>query len=111
MITPTVGRIVWILDRNQDGPLAAIITKVHSDTDINVCCFADTGSTQPMHHVLLVQGTSDSDINVIKPYATWMPYQKAVAKGEIPPTLHVDPKDSVRGNDLLSLQEELKKGT
>lgn len=77
MITPTVGRIVWIKYPNQEEPLAAIVTKVISDDVINVCCFADTGSTQAMHDVPLIYDTADGDYNVMAPYATWMPYQRA----------------------------------
>jgi hypothetical protein len=79
MITPTNGRIVWVHHRRFAQPLAAIVSYVHSDTAINVCCFWPDGTPMPMKNVILVQDTADSDINVIKPYATWMPYQKGQA--------------------------------
>ena len=41
-----------------------------------------------------------------EPHAEWMPYQKSVAKGEIPPTLHamppVDDAHVASGSSLFS---------
>ncbi len=79
MIKPTNGRVVWIRHRNFDQPLAATITWVHSDTLINVCAHAPSGDPWPMRDVTLVQDSGDSDINAIKPYAVWMPYQQGQA--------------------------------
>jgi len=88
-IRPTNGRMVWIHDINFAQPLAATITWVHDDeTLINVCAYWPNGQPRPMERVQLVQDTGDSDINVVKPYAAWMPYQKAVAAGEIPAVRH-----------------------
>ena len=92
MIKPTNGRIVWIHDHQHTQPLAAIITWVHADNLINVCAFWPNGQPRPMEEVMLMQDTADSNINVMRPYAAWMPYQKAVAAGEIAPTLHAAPK-------------------
>lgn len=41
---PTIGRIVHTGDTNGE-PLAAIITKVHSDTCVSLCVFASDGCT------------------------------------------------------------------
>jgi len=79
-IEPTNGRIVWIHDRDFAQPLAAIVTWVHDDGRlINVCAYWPNGQPRPMERVTLVQDTSDSDINVVKPYAVWMPYQRGQA--------------------------------
>jgi hypothetical protein len=79
MITPTNGRIVWIMHLSYEQPLAAIITKVHSFDLINVCAFGPDGVPAPLPKVRLVHDRADSDINVAIPYAVWMPYQKGQA--------------------------------
>jgi hypothetical protein len=80
MIEPTNGRIVWIHHRGySDQPLSAIITYVHSDKFINVCAFTPDGIPLPLRDIPLIQDSGDSDINVVKPYAVWMPYQKGQA--------------------------------
>src|SRR5579864_7839915 len=79
MITPTNGRVVWIMHRAYEQPLAAMVTWVHTDTLINVCAHLPDGTPLPMTNVFLVQDSADSDVNVVKPYATWMPYQKGQA--------------------------------
>jgi hypothetical protein len=113
MITPTVGRVIHVRNRHanphKDQPEAALIVFVHDERRINVGGFDHDGMPFAMHGLVLWQ-EGDKEIHDL-PYAAWMPYQTAVAKGEIPPVLHADPKDSVRGNDLLSLNEELQKGT
>jgi hypothetical protein len=81
MIKPTNGRVVWFMDRQlSDQPIAAFITYVHSDTLIDIVAFPPRSVG---HHaiadVTLVQDTGDSDINVVKPYCMWMPYQKGQA--------------------------------
>jgi len=80
MIEPVNGRHVWIYHRAYEQPLAAIITYVHGDKKtINVCAFLPEGTPWPMQFVTLVQDTGDSDVNAVKPYAVWMPYQKGQA--------------------------------
>lgn len=78
MISPTVGRVVWFYPRgaNQsDQPLAAIITRVWSDTCVNLAIFDANGvpMSNPPTSNLLIQ-----DSNPIPSggqYCAWMPYQ------------------------------------
>jgi hypothetical protein len=91
MIKPTVGRVVWYwtaqMIKNQQQPYAAIITFVHSDKLINIAYFDADGRAGSNTSVLLLQdGEEKPDYG--RPYCEWMPYQKAVASGEISPTLH-----------------------
>ncbi len=89
MIKPTVGRIVWYHPSIHDPhewslespppqqecpPLAAIITRVWSDSCVNLAVFAPSGETHPRTSVTLV-----SDGSVPGAYAEWMPYQKGQA--------------------------------
>lgn len=88
MIKPTNGRMVWVNDpAYSDQPLAAIVTYVHSDHRINVCAFAPSGRALPMQDLWLLQA-EDANQSPPVPHALSMPYQKAVAAGEIPPVLH-----------------------
>lgn len=102
MITPTNGRIVWytpdvgfdniMIQHDGATPLAAMVTHVWSDRTVNLVVFDSDGYQHRRTSVTLVQ---DGDP---KPsggrYCEWMPYQKLVAKGEIPPVLHAQPASS-----------------
>jgi hypothetical protein len=83
MIHPTIGRVIWLYrlvdSESGDQPEVGLITYVHNDFLINVAGFNKYGNHFAVSNVPLVQDTSDSDINVVKPYATWMPYQKGHA--------------------------------
>jgi len=100
MITPTVGRIVLVKNRhaNEDRsqPEGAQVCFVHNDRSINVGGFDMYGMPFAMHNLTLVQEEDDEPED--GPYAEWMPYQKAVAKGEIPPTLHATPEKKSEDN-------------
>lgn len=90
MITPTPGRIVWYRPvpgavRYREGePLAAIIVAVNSDRSVNLAVFSTWGDVHPAKNVVLLQDGDDPPAP--GGYCEWMPYQKAVAKGEIAPT-------------------------
>ena len=93
MIKPTVGRVVLFTPSVNDptrqlapGPQAAIVCYVHWDRMVNLAVFDANGRTYPASSVTLVQEGDEKPAQGY--FAEWMPYQKAVAKGEIPPTLH-----------------------
>ena len=105
MISPSNGRIVWytpaqkrddfdsdgaIVQHNKQKPLAAMVVHVWGDRMVNLVVFDSNGDQYPRTSVTLLQ---DDDA---KPeegrFCSWMPYQKAVAAGQIPPVLHADPK-------------------
>jgi hypothetical protein len=94
MIVPSIGRVVWFQPAHFVGardlaqPFAALVAYVHSDRCINVGAFDANGTPFAACSVALLQ--DDDPIPAGGYYATWMPYQKAVAKGEIPPTLHAE---------------------
>ncbi len=111
MITPTVGRVVYfrpgegarsrmIVRGNQ--PLRADIVYVHDDQYVALNVDDHQGKRHFMPKVFLLQ----DDVKPVAglSYAEWMPYQKAVAKGEIAPTLHAAgaPHVSTKGTDLDS---------
>lgn len=95
MIKPTIGRELHYypapdekmatVDPSQ--PFPAKLCFVHSDTRINISVFDHFGNgPYGKQEVLLVQ---DDDARIpIRPYACWMPYQKAVQAGAQAPTLH-----------------------
>lgn len=93
MIKPTVGRVVLYRPYPTDNmagaqekePLAAIVTRVWSDTCVNLCVFDANGVTSSRTSVLLHQEENDRPAHG---FCEWMPYQKQVASGAIPPTLH-----------------------
>lgn len=82
MITPTVGRVVWLygaygtnIDVKQ--PFKADIAYVHGDREINVGYLDHIGTTHVLQDVVLLQ---DDDLKPHdKPFAVWMPYQKGQA--------------------------------
>jgi hypothetical protein len=92
MIKPSVGRVVLYRGHPDeatalqgDQPCAAFVVYVWNDRLVNLAVFAHDGNHYPRKSVTLVQ---DGDEKPSGAYAEWMPYQKAVAKGEIAPTLH-----------------------
>ncbi len=94
MIKPTVGRIVHYhpdpFDNIAPGipggaPLAAIIATVWSDTCVNLAVFDANGVSCSRTSVLLWQ---EGNARPSNSFCEWMPYQKQVAAGEIPPVLH-----------------------
>ena len=93
MIKPTVGRVIqywphvsWIgrvLSPAQ--PFKADVVFVHEDGRINVAGFDHMGKA------FADEGIEIWDGEGVKPasaHAQWMPYQKAVAAGEIPAVKH-----------------------
>lgn len=82
MITPAPGRVVWFykdLGQRQDQrPLAAIVTWVHNDRLVNLAVFSKDGGVVGWPDVPLLQ----DDEPIAKPwmpFAEWMPYQKGQA--------------------------------
>jgi len=86
MIIPTVGRIVWFtparddteLVRHGDGPLAAIVTHVHSDRCVNLAVFDANANQASRTSVTLLQD-DDAEAEYGR-FARWMPYQIGQAK-------------------------------
>lgn len=83
MIKPTVGRVVWFRpygDREPKmQPLAAIITYVHSDTEVNLAVFGVDGTNFSATIITLKQ---EEDQKIVGMYCEWMPYQIGQAKKE-----------------------------
>lgn len=83
MIVPTPGRVVWFRPHANDRiyiaddvPLAAIVTRVWSDTCVNLAVFDGNGVAHSRCSALLWQeGNPLPAAN----YAEWMPYQKGQA--------------------------------
>lgn len=92
MITPTIGRVVLLHEPNsphgkaREIPVPALVCFVHSDRCINVGGFNDQG--YPIRAVSVPLLQDDDKVPATGIYACWMPYQKAVASGQIPPVLH-----------------------
>jgi hypothetical protein len=77
MIKPTIGRVVWFYDDdNQAQAYPGIVCYVHNDTLINLTIFDNNGKSQPRTSVFLYQGEGERPI---KYFAEWMPYQKGQA--------------------------------
>lgn len=99
MITPTIGRKVWYypesnlqeLTKHDEQPFDATIVYVWSDSMVNLLVVDHQGNVAPRTSVHLSQDGGAARGGG-EQYCAWMPYQKAVAKGEIAATLHVDPK-------------------
>lgn len=91
MIQPTIGRVVlyhppFVPDSGANEKThAAIVCHVWSDTCVNLAIFDSNGISYHATSVFLFQGDSERPGSH---YAEWMPYQKAVAAGQISPTLH-----------------------
>jgi hypothetical protein len=96
VIKPTVGRIVWYHPTNkenlevllsdmtvngqQNGPLAAMVLAVHSDTQVNLMVYSAYGQSRFVDRAYLWQGDGGRPVGVS--YAEWMPYQIGQAKKE-----------------------------
>jgi hypothetical protein len=82
VITPTVGRVVWIRGRVDSIDLAqpetAQIVYVHNDMYVNVAGFDGNGEPFRATSVYLVQDGTVMPSSV-KMWAEWMPYQKGQA--------------------------------
>jgi hypothetical protein len=87
MIEPTIGRVVWLYRRSAihvNKPEAALVADAWLDKDgkhwyLNLSATDHLGNQFSMTSVPLIQDTADADVNAIRPYATWMPYQKGQA--------------------------------
>lgn len=67
---PTLGRIVWVRHPSLDMETAAIVTRVWSDTLINVMAFKDAVGPVPITSLTLDQEQENPDHGW-----RWMPYQ------------------------------------
>jgi len=94
MIKPTVARMVLyfpsILEKANDRPMAATVAYVHSDRLVNLGVLDYEGNQFRAVHVPLLQ--DDDAAPNTGAWCEWMVYQKQVASGAIPPTLHAEPK-------------------
>ncbi len=96
MINPTVGRVVHYHPHSNQAQAdfaptqvcAALIAFVHSDTLVNLAVFDANGALQQRTHVPLIHDEENEQLPEDGNYATWMPYQKTVAAGEIPAVQH-----------------------
>lgn len=94
MIKPTVGRVVWfhpaVTSRSAyfspSGVYAGIIAFVHSDNCVNLAVLNAKGVSYSRTSVPLIQDGEPAPERGF--YCEWMPYQKQVAAGQIPPVLH-----------------------
>lgn len=88
---PTIGRIVLFKsnDPSQLGngaeEVPAIVTRVWSDSCVNLTVFRDFAPPLSVTSVNMADDFAASGQGVAW---RWMPYQKAVAAGEIPATQH-----------------------
>lgn len=95
MIKPTVGRVVWYwplgLKSKEAGdqPCSAQVAYVHGDRMINIGYLSHNGLACAATSVTLVQDGDEYPEQ--GGFCEWMPYQKQVAAGTIPPTLHATP--------------------
>ena len=79
MITPTVGRVVWVRNVSpSEECLAGVVAKIWNDELINVGVFRDNGNgnCSGFTSVRLWQGDGEPPTGI---YAEWMPYQKGQA--------------------------------
>lgn len=88
MIQPTVGRVVWyrVVGDEEQQPQAATVAHVNENGTVNLSVADHEGNVRAKRDVPLIQdGESAPESG---DYCEWMPYQKAVAAGELAPTLH-----------------------
>lgn len=110
MITPTVGRVVWFFKWNatqqaHKGPLSAQVAFVHPDNGtVNLMVIDESGNPHGETNVPLIQDVEQAQCSIQYSYCTWMPYQKAVSSGQLPPTLHAQPPHAVTGNERMPNQ-------
>ena len=107
MIVPTVGRMVLYVPCADDPgygiakEMVAVVCSVVHSRLINVCVFDQNGTPFNRLNVPLMQ---DGDAQHKDRYCCWMPYQKAVARCEIAPVLHVEePTDAMVTAGLVSI--------
>lgn len=94
MIQPTVGRVVWFhpaahsqsANFAPSAVCAGTIAFVHSDSCVNLGVLDPLGVSHPRTNVPLIQDGEPAPEQGY--YCEWMPYQKQVAAGKIPPVLH-----------------------
>jgi len=97
-IVPTIGRVVLYVpgpgDHAAEGnqPHAATVAFVHNDNLVNLSIVDANGMQYARTEVPLVNEGETSD--ALHGFCHWMPYQKAVAAGEILATLHAIPPPS-----------------
>lgn len=74
MIKPTIGRVVWFREVQEEAaqPKSALICFVHSDTEVNLAVFDHNGNPFSMRKVTLYQGEGPRPEGI---FAEWMPYQ------------------------------------
>ena len=83
MIKPTVGRVVWYYPPKAEDapapeqPLAATVSYVHSDREVNLSVSQPNGDVHGTSNVQLLQDGEDAPAT--GHYAEWMPYQKGQA--------------------------------
>lgn len=105
MIKPTVGRVLLFHPPSNAAEsgfaeasiCAAIVAYVHSDICVNLAVFDANGRSHSRTSVTLVQEGETPPPGGY--YCEWMPYQKAVARGEIPPALHANGKIDIGSAD------------
>lgn len=113
MITPTVGRKVYYSQRADEGqklgeqPFDATIVFVHDDRQVNLVVRDHLGAQSVRHNVTLLQ---DDDAPLPGGgHCYWMPYQKAVATGKTPATLHPgQDRKAAAVQSILSILEEAR---
>lgn len=94
-ISPSVGRIVWYWPSQDEinagriayesqsmQPLAAQVAFVHSDRMVNLSVVDHCGNQFRRTSVQLVQPGDEEPLSSQTAYASWMPYQIAVAQIE-----------------------------
>lgn len=111
MIEPTVGRIVWyrakLLANSPPSAIlqqAAIITNVHSNRCVNLTVFSHDGLCEAAWKVPLVQEGDEAPFD--ESYCEWMPYQKAVARGDITPALHATTPAAPKPKEAILLKAD-----
>jgi hypothetical protein len=79
MISPTIGRVVWVHRQHSgsDQREPALVTYVHSDRKVNVAGFTKDGRTFSELSIQLLQ--DDDKPEDPGTFAEWMPYQKQQA--------------------------------
>lgn len=81
MITPTIGRVVWVTRPGlSDQKEPALISYVYGDRMINVGGFDRSGTPFCATSVPLIQ--DDEPAPESGTYAEWMPYQKQVSSAK-----------------------------
>lgn len=90
MIKPSVGRVVLVqrfekaengvtLDLDPTQPEPALVTYVHTDRQVNVAGFTQSGAPFAANEIVLLQDDDTKPDD--QSFAYWMDYQKAQASG------------------------------